>query len=198
MKNLQWAFNGAWSEAMICCLLKSCLFWLFVLWMLAKKSSRFRCGNLILGGVNLASNRVLLAIETFFMQSDWLMRKKLFEARIMVFWFSSIARIQIHFFQSKPKWTLCVNCTPNVTSTASSITRSLSKPWKVKPKQGLGFKYKKHMVQVGAVLGSMAERAMNKRQCKSNLTEEIMADSTVVEYTKKIASTIEQKKATRF
>jgi len=30
------------------------------------------------------------------------------------------------------------------------------------------------------------------------LTEEIMADSTVVDYTNKIASTIEQKKATRF
>jgi len=48
------------------------------------------------------------------------------------------------------------------------------------------------------VLGSMAERAMTKRQQKSNLTEEIMVDSAVVEYTKKIASTIEQKKVTRF
>ena len=59
-------------------------------------------------------------------------------------------------------------------------------------------KNKKRMVQVGTVLGGMAERAMTKRQRKSNLTEEIMADSAVVEYTKKTASTIEQKKATRF
>jgi len=91
----------------------------------------------------------------------------------MVFWFSSITQIQIHFFQSKPNFTLHVNCAPNV-----------------------GFK--KQMVQVGMVLGSMAERAMTKRQQKSNLTEEIMVDSAVVEYTKKIASTIEQKKVTRF
>jgi len=41
-----------------------------------QKSSRIRCGYLILGGVNLASNRVFLALETFFTQSDWLMCKK--------------------------------------------------------------------------------------------------------------------------
>ena len=54
------------------------------------------------------------------------------------------------------------------------------------------------MVQVGTVLGSMAKGAMTKRKWKSNLTEEIMADSAVVEYTKKIASTIEQKKLLDF
>ena len=51
-------------------------------------------------GCNFASNRFFCYWKIFWRNLLCVRAKKLFEARIMVFLYSSVAQIQIHFFQS--------------------------------------------------------------------------------------------------